>query len=144
MSVTIVYGFPLDAIIPGGQVTVETIGKDAPYPPPVDGEINVPMSPMTYAMHRNVPNFNYPTGSGGGDSLYQQQGTLAAGATSIVITLNGGVLSTNNDQVILFFPSGVVPQTYTINRAANPDQITGLTAQIDDTPYLILTWISAA
>lgn len=144
MSVTIVYPFPLNGFIPGGQVTVERAERDTPYPPPVPGDINVPMSPMTYAMLRNVPNLNYSAGGGGGVTPYQQTGILAGGSDTIVITANAGVLPIADASIILFLPQGPQPQTeYTIDRVSNPDEIVLDSAVIDDTPYCVLFWIPA-
>lgn len=70
-------------------------------------------------------------GSGGAGLLtnvIKQQTTVPAGSTIIPISVNGGVLPTSDDRILVSSATGVLQQgagfgEYQVNRGTTPDQI---------------------
>lgn len=67
-------------------------------------------------------------GTGGTNTAYQQDITVSAGTTNIVVTVNGGILPTSDAEIILSGPTGILQQgagsdEYTIDRISVPNEL---------------------
>lgn len=74
-------------------------------------------------------NYGSSGGGAGVTETLRQQTTVTTGNTIIVVTVNGGILPTSDNGVLVSGPTGILPQGigitggYTIDRVSVPNEI---------------------